>query len=112
MSGCVYALRPSNAPSQQALHIEAAEPAVYAIRIGEAQPQPVHPDGRVAFEVPRLQSGCAVYAFGLVKVDDHRSEDVAAIQVLREGRVVRRLSLNQISKLPTDAEGSPLLKMK
>jgi hypothetical protein len=59
-----------------------------------------------------LKTNRAVYLFGLVKIADHRAEDVPAIQVLRGERVVRRFSLNQISNLPVDAENSHLLNLK
>ncbi len=47
-----------------------------------------------------------------MKIADHRAEDVRAIQVLEDGQVVRRLSLNQISKLPSGPEESSILKLK
>jgi hypothetical protein len=111
-TGCVYALRPSNPTSQQTLQIQAPKPERYAVRVADAQAQQVPSNGRVSFEVPPLQSGCAVYLCGLVKIADHQSEDVRAIRVLEDGRVVRRLSLNQISKLPSGPEGSRILKVK
>lgn len=112
LTGCVYALRPSNPTTPQTLQIEAPKPERYAIRVDDAQPHQVASDGNVSFEVPPLQSGCAVYLCGLVKVADQRSEDVRAIQVFEGGQVVRRLSLNQISKLPIGPEGSHILKLK
>jgi hypothetical protein len=111
-TGCVYALRPSNPTTRQTLQIQAPKPERYAVRVADARVQQVPPSGRVSFEVPPLQSGCAVYLCGLVKVADHQAEDVRAIQVLEDGQVVRRLSLNQISKLPSGPEGSSVLKLK
>jgi hypothetical protein len=69
-------------------------------------------DGQVAFEVPRLPRGCTVYFLGLVKVADHRSEEGRGIQVIRDGRVLRRLSLNQISELPAGPDGTRVLQLK
>jgi hypothetical protein len=69
-------------------------------------------DGFVSFEVPPLPRGCAVYLFGLVKVADHRSEDVQAIQILKDGDVVRRLSLNQLSELPVGPDGIRVVALK
>ena len=74
------------------------------IRVADTQDYPVASDGRVTFDVPQLPRGCATYFLG-VKVSDSRSEDVQAIHLLRDGAVVRRLSLAQIDKLPVDAEG-------
>jgi hypothetical protein len=112
LTGCVYALHPYNAPSQQSLQIQPPAPQRYTVHIDDGQSYPVAADGRVSFEVPPLPRGCAVYVFGLVKVADHRSEDVRAIQILREGDVVRRLSLNQISELPTGPDGARVLALQ
>lgn len=111
-TGCVYALRPSNPTTPQTLQIHAPKPERYAVRVADAQPHQVASDGNVSFEVPPLQSGCAVYLCGLVKVADHRPEDVRAIQLLEDGQVVLRLSLNQIAGLPPGAEGSHILTLK
>ncbi len=105
-------MRPSNPTTRQTLQIQAANPERYAVRVADAQPQGVASDGYVRFEVPPLQRGCAVYLCGLVKVADHPSEDVRAIQVLEGGQVVRRLALNQISRLPTGPAGSHILKLR
>jgi hypothetical protein len=112
LTGCVYALRPSNPTTRQSLQIQAPKPERYAVRVADAQPHQVASDGQVSFDVPPLQSGCAVYLCGLVKVADHRSEDVRAIQIFEGEQVVRRLSLNQISNLPTGLQGIHILKLK
>jgi hypothetical protein len=103
-TGCVHALHPYNSPSQQKICVQSPSPDHLVIRVADTQDYPVASDGRVTFDVPRLPRGCAVYFLG-VKVSDSRSEDVRAIHLLRDGSVVRRLSLAQIDKLPVDAEG-------
>jgi hypothetical protein len=112
MAGCAVALRPANMTSRQTLQIQAPGPERYGVRVNDTQSCQVATDGLVSFEVPPLPSGCAVYLFGFVKVSDRRSEDVPAIQVLREGQVVRRLSLNQISRLPSGSGESRVLALK
>jgi len=112
ITGCVHALHGYNAPSRQSLQVQAPAPHRYTVRVNDGQSYPVSSDGRVSFEVPSLPRGCAVYLFGLVKVADHRSEDVAAIHVVADGKVVRRLSLNQISKLPTNSESAHVLTLQ
>jgi hypothetical protein len=112
MTGCVYALHPYNAPSRQSLHIQPPGPERYTVRVDEGESYPVAADGRVDFDVPALPRGCAVYLFGLVKVADHRSEDVRAIHVLEDGNVVRRLSLSQLSELPLGSDGTRVLALK
>jgi hypothetical protein len=110
-TGCVRALHPYNSPSQQKLCVQSSLPTRFVIRVADSQEYPVAADGRVTFEVPQLPRGCAVYCLG-VKVSDSRSEDVPAIHVLRDGSVVRRLSLAQIDKLPVDTEGYHMVVLK
>jgi hypothetical protein len=112
ITGCVHALHGYNPPSRQSLQVQARAPERYTVRVDEAQSYPVPSDGLVSFDVPSLSRGCAVYLFGLVKIADHRSEDVAAIEVISDGRVVRQLSLSQISKLPTNSESAHVLTLK
>jgi len=112
VTGCVYALHPSNAGSRQSLQIQPPAPERYTVRVNDGESYRVADDGRVGFEVPALSRGCAVYLFGLVKVADHRSEDVQAIQVLKDGGVVRRLSLNELSELPVESDGTRVLTLE
>ena len=112
MTGCVYALHPSNVPLRETLKIQAPEPEHFTVQVDNDQSHQVGSDGRVSFDVPPIPSGCAVYLFGFVKVADHPSEDAPAILILRDGRVVHRLSLNQICLLPAGSENSHVLKLK
>ena len=112
LTGCVYALHPQNARSDQTLRIQASTPERYTVRVNDGQDYPVSADGRATFEVPPLPRGCAAYLFGLVKVSDSRSEDVRAIHVLRGSQVVRKLSLNQIARLPVDTKGTHWLTLE
>lgn len=112
ITGCVHALHGYNAPSRQSLQIQTPTPERYTVRVNDTQSYPVPSDGCVSFDVPSLPRGCAVYLFGLVKVADHRSEDVVAIDVMRDGQVIRQLSLSQISKLPTNSESAHVLTLK
>jgi hypothetical protein len=112
MTGCVYSLHPYNASTRETLRIQALTPENYVVRLDESPNYPVASDGRVSFEVPPLPRGCAVYLFGVVKVADHKSEDIRAIHILKGERVVHRLSLNQISKLPVGADKAHELRLE
>jgi hypothetical protein len=112
LAGCAMALRPYNTPSQHTLHVQTATAGELAVRVADARIFPVAPDGRVTFDVPRLERGCDAYLFGLIKIRDGSPENVRAIHVLKEHRVVRKLSLAELGKLPTDAEGYPVLVLK
>jgi hypothetical protein len=112
LTGCVYALRAYNTPSQQKLLVQTAAPTNCAVRVADAETFAVGADGRVVFDVPRLPRGCDVHLFGFIKVGDGSPESVPAIHVLREGRVVRKLSLKKLGKLPLDKEGYHILVLR
>jgi hypothetical protein len=108
----VKRLHPYNQPSSQKLQIISPEPNQYSIRVADETDYQVPSDGRVIVDVPRLQRGCATYLFGMVKVKDSSSEGITAIHLKKDSRIIRKLSLNDIVKLPVDHEGYYLLKVK
>ena len=112
LTGCVYALRPYNTPSQQKLDVRTPTPTNCVVRVADSQAFPVAADGRVTFDVPGLPRGCDTYLFGVVKIGDGSPENVRAIHVLRDGKVVRKLSLTQLGRLPVDAEGYHILVLR
>lgn len=112
LTGCVLALRPYNTPSQQKLHVQTSTPTNCVVRVADARIFPVAADGSVTFDVPRLARGCDTYLFGLFKIGDGSPENVRAIHVLRGGRIVRKLSLIQLGRLPVDAEGYHILVIR
>jgi hypothetical protein len=73
---------------------------------------PVAADGRVIVDVPRLQRGCDTYLFDIIKIADGSPYNLRVIQLKRSDRVVSKLSLNDIGKLPLDEEGYHVLKVK
>ena len=68
-------------------------------------------DGQVSFTVPSFHHGCDLYLFGVVKTRDGSAENVRVIELRRDGRVVRRLSLNQIARLPRDKAGYGVVRV-
>jgi hypothetical protein len=115
LSGCSYSLRKFNAPSQEKFLIQTAAATNYVIRVvGADKTESFSPaaDGRVTLDVPRLPRGCDVHLFGLIKIEDGGPENVSAIHVLRGDKVVRKLSLTKLRKLPVDAEGYHILVLR
>ena len=111
LSGCVCALQCYNKPGSEKLHVVAARRAQYAIRINDRPEVAVPVDGRVVVDMPVLPRGCSVYVFGIIKVTDGRPERVRAVHILRDGKVVRRLSLRAIHDLPLDPDGYRIVKL-
>ncbi len=112
LCGCVNALRPDNQPSQEKLHLQSPTPQEYSIRVADKTDYPVRADGRVTVDVPRLERGCATYLFGVVKVKDGSPYNVPAIHLNKNNRTIRKLSLNDLAKLPVDEEGYHLVKVE
>jgi len=112
-SGCVYALHVSSLPTDVKLRVQASQPQQHAVRVAleQSSDYPVAADGRVEFTVPRFSHGCDVYVFGVIKTRDGSAESVRIVELRRAGRVVRRLSLSQIAKLPTDEAGYSIVKI-
>ncbi len=112
-SGCVYALRTASQPTDVKLRVQAAHPQQHLVRVAVDSPAGylVAPDGRVQFTVPRFSNGCDVYVFGLIKTRDGSAESVRVVELRRDARVVRRLSLAQISDLPKEEAGFSVIRV-
>ena len=112
LAGCVHTDGPYNPPSQERLRLESKVPQTYAVQVADGAEVPVAADGRVVVEIPRLQRRHAAYLFGVAKVSESSPEDMPAIALKKEGRTVRKFSLNDLKKLQTDGEGYKLLKVE
>ena len=112
-SGCVNALHVSSSPTDVRLRVQASQPRQHTVRVALERPAdyPVASDGRVEFTVPRFSHGCDVYIFGIIKTRDGSAESVRVVEVRRAERVLRRLSLTEIAKLPTDEAGYSVVKI-
>jgi hypothetical protein len=110
--GCVNTLQPYNQPSQQKLLLETSKPQEYTVRVADKDEYEVPADGRVTIYIPRLERGCSKYLFGLVKIEDSSPYDSPIIHLNKNNRTVRRLSLNDLAKLPNDEKGYQLLRLE
>jgi hypothetical protein len=80
---------------------------------GEKRDTPVPANGRVSFDVPIGSRYCTSYLFGFIKVSSPTPvEKRRVIRVMRSEKVVRKLSAEDIAKLPADSEGYHTLKLK
>jgi hypothetical protein len=112
-SGCVYSLGVS-LPTPVQMRVASSQPQQHVVRVtrGEQADFPVAPDGAVTFTVPGGYSDCSVYLFGVVEVSDGSGEGVPVVELRRDERVVRKLSLRQIAKLPADEAGFRVVRLK
>jgi hypothetical protein len=115
LSGCAYRLLAPNPPSRQTIRLLTSTPQDYSLRVesgNNAGAQAVGSDGRVTLTVPSLPRGCDVYLFNAIKVRSAESAlDHKAIQIVRGPDIVKKLSLNDVAKLPQDSEGYRLLRI-
>jgi hypothetical protein len=112
LSGCVYADGPYNEPSQERLKLESRSPQAYTVQVANKVDIPVSADGRIILNVPRFQRAHKTYLFGVAKVRDSSPEDTPAISLKKEGRTVRKFSLNDLKKLPMDSDGYRLIRVE
>lgn len=82
------------------------------VRVADKRDYPVATDGRVTIDFSQLPRGCAVRLFGVIKVSDSGPEEVRAIHLLKDGTVVRKLSLTQLGHLPVDSDGYHTIVLK
>ena len=115
LTGCAYSLHPYSRPADVKLQVQSVRPERYTVRVTAAEPAsdyPVAPDGRVTFAVPSFRRGCSTYLFGAIKIGDATPERIRVVEVRREQRVVRKLSLSQIAKLPEDSAGFRIVRVE
>jgi hypothetical protein len=114
VSGCVTALHVASPPTPVQLRLQSSQPQQHIVRVALETPADyqVASDGRVQFTVPPFWNGCDVYVFGVIKVRDGSAENVRVVELRREGRIVRKLSLAEISKLPKDEAGFSVVKFR
>jgi hypothetical protein len=110
--GCAYRLKPYSQASQQKIRVKSALPHDYTVSVADENTFQVPEDGRVIVDIPQLPRGCDVYLFEVVKIGDGSPYNLRVIQLKQKNRVIRKLSLNDIAKLPVDKEGYHVLKVK
>jgi hypothetical protein len=113
LADCVYALPVSNPSTNVKLRLQSPQPQSYSVRVivqDAPTDYPVTADGRVNLTVLPFRDGCTVYFLGL-KVKDATPERMRVIEVRRGERTIRRLSLEQITKLKQDDAGYRLVKV-
>lgn len=111
--GCALALPAYNYPSEEKIRVVTKSPEAIRIRVnadGGSVTQ-VPPDGRALVDVPTLPRECSRYFFG-IRITNGHPEAKRVIEVWRDGRVERRLSLNDLNRLRVDADGYRELVLK
>lgn len=115
MTGCAYHLHPFSPPTVLKLQLQAAQPERYTVLVTAKEPlsdYPITQDGRVTFTVPPFRRGCSTYLFDVIKINDATPAHARIVELRREQRVIRKLSLSQIAKLPENPAGYRIVIIK
>jgi hypothetical protein len=112
-TGCVNTLHPLIGPLTAKLDLKAADPQRYAVRINLLEGGESRPDasGRVTAEIPRFGRTCSLY-FLFIPIRDGRPDRLPIIQIVENGRVVRQLSVHELSGLQLDADGYAIVRLQ
>ena len=112
LCGTARALPKYNIPAQYRLSVATAEPTNCLVRVTGSVTNDfrVSETGEVTIDVPRLPRSCSWVCFGFT-ITDGSPKNLKAIQVLRDGRVLRRFSVRQIEGLPVDRAGARLIRL-
>lgn len=107
VAGAALVLPAYNIPAQYRLGLAGNETSGFVVRVvGSATNDfPVAQNGEVTIDVPRLPRACSWMWFGII-LRDGSPESRKAIHVLRDGRVIRWLSLRQLDCMPLDSAGT------
>jgi hypothetical protein len=109
--GCSYALPVPSPPFRERVRVVSPSPERYSLRLATVRSEdlPVPPDGRLTLSIPPIQRGCTVHFLGIKVSDGYDPFKEWTIAIYADGKSLRRLSLTQLNKLPTDPDGYRLL---
>ena len=115
LTGCGTACGPIRTVPPQRLALGRASPDTYVIRVqpktGACLETPVPATGRVIFAVPVTSRASTVFCFWIPVYSYPPPEKLRVIRLMRGGKTLRKLSAQDIGKLPTDADGYHLLRL-
>jgi hypothetical protein len=112
--GCAYTLPVPSPPFQERVRLVTETPERYIVRVESERrvDYQVPTDGRMVLSIPSYRRGCTVYLFSLVKVSDGKDPlRSLQIEVSTGGQTIRKLSVRQLMKLPTDSDGYRLVRV-
>lgn len=91
----------------------APSPSDYTIRVkpcvGAPIETPVPSNGRIEFDVPVRRRASTIICFGLPVYHYPPPDTLRAIRVMSGDRTVRKLSAQEVGRLPTDPDGYHVL---
>lgn len=109
LAACAYRRPIATPPASYRLRVAAPLPEQYGVHVWARQ-FAVASDGNVVIEYPATSRPCDVYLFDRIPIRRSQSPfRIRAITVVSGGRIVRRLSLEELLNLPKDPTGTLIL---
>jgi hypothetical protein len=111
---CAYRLPAPRPPGHYRLRLVDMSPERFVLRTPtmNTKEYQVPADGRVTLDVPRSRRGCSVYLFNWIRVSSGYDPFAAkTVDLSTASGPRRKLSFNELFKLPQDAEGYHLLSI-
>jgi hypothetical protein len=115
LTSCANRTPVYNVPSRWNLMIVGRPQDGYTVRVNasEVRDFPVDSDGRATIDVARLPRASSIYLFNLVRLSEGvQPQTEKAIEVADGGKTIAKLSLDDMSKLPSDSNGYRVLRLK
>jgi len=113
LAGCVLALPAYNQPFQEKVAVISPSPEAVQVRIDGSQQESIRvpADGRTIVQIPVLPRECSTYLL-VLRIKDRSVEARKLIEFVRDGGVVKKISVNDLRRLPVDPAGYHELKLK
>jgi len=93
------------------LALDAQDPAAYEIKIdSEGIPIEIPQDGHLEISIPE-KKGCTSYFLG-IRLSGPRAQNKKSILIIRNEKIVKKMSIAQLRKLPVDASGYRVIRIK
>lgn len=110
-AGCAYRLGVASPPQIHRIRILTIGDAAISVRVGDKDFSE-REDGAIAFQVPGGGRRCDVYLFDVIPIPQvpDKSEELPIV-LISNGLELRRWSLREFLKLPTDSDGARVLKL-
>jgi hypothetical protein len=103
LSGCISPTMPYNSRGRYHLHISALSPEGYLVSVGD-RIYTVPDSGRLAVDLPGLHRGRRTLLLG-IQVRNVSANDIPAILISNKKRTIRKLTPNDLLKLPREPDG-------
>lgn len=113
LCGCAYVLHPVAPSLQQRIRVLAKSPEEFSFRskFTSVQAYDVPADGRVTLDFPAHRPGCTALLFGIPITRPADRYNSKSIEVTHAGKLIRKLSIKDVSALPTQADGYHVLRL-